>query len=479
MLTYSFENIGNTSLYEHLYNCIKKDIVEGVLKKDEKLPSKRALSKNLNISVITIETAYGQLMAEGYIYSLPKKGFYVSDLSEIMPFQSSEIHIPEHNNEITDTNTEYKSGKSDYFIDFVSNKTSPTNFPFSRWAQLLREVISEEGTNLLINSPAGGIFYLKNAIAKYLKEFRGISVSPEQIIVGAGTEYIYGLLIQLFSHDTVFAVEEPGHKKISQIYDAHNVKCVHIPLDKNGVSVNALEKSSADILHISPSHHYPTGIVTPISRRYKLLAWANKSAERYIIEDDYDCEFRLQGNPIPSLKSIDSSDKIIYINTFSKSLASTIRISYMVLPPSLLKTYYDRLGFYSCTVSNFEQYTLAKFIDKGYFEKHINRQRTYFKYQRNLLLNIIKNSPIANKCTITEEDSGLHFLLKINTTLSDEVFKKVCQANGIQLSLLSDYYYDKKSVPDSALSTIVVNYSGLSLEDLPTALDIINVIISE
>ncbi|MBR3645404.1 MAG: PLP-dependent aminotransferase family protein [Lachnospiraceae bacterium] len=480
MLTYSFENLGNTSLYEHLYNCIKKDILNGTLKKDEKLPSKRSLSKNLNISVITIETAYGQLMAEGYIYSLPKKGFYVSDLSEIMTSSGNDKEYYTNANSsrhLDDSPNIYLQKQDDYFIDLISNKTSPINFPFSRWAYLLREVISEEGTNLLNNSPIGGIYELKSAITKHLKQFRGIDVSPDQVIIGAGTEYIYGLIIQLFSSDTVYAIENPGHKKIFQIYDSHNVKCVHIPMNKDGVSISELEVSGANILHISPSHHFPTGIVTPISNRYKLLTLANKSPDRYIIEDDYDCEFRLQGNPIPSLKSIDSNGKVIYINTFSKSLSSTIRISYMVLPPSLLKLFYEKLGFYSCTVSTFEQYTLAKFIEKGYFEKHINRQRTYFKNQRNRLLDIIMDSPIADKCTITEEDSGLHFLMKLKTKLNDKSIKRACDKKGIKLALLSEYYYDEHDIPKDAMSTIVFNYSGLDLEMLPKALEIINEII--
>ena len=232
----------------------------------------------------------------------------------------------------------------------------------------------------------------------------------------------------------------------------------HITLSGSFEDPDLLARSNADILHISPSHHYPTGIITPVSRRYELLAWALKSDSRYIIEDDYDSEFRLMGKPIPSMQSMDFSGKVIYINTFTKSLSSTIRISYMILPEHLLKKYYDTLSFYACTVSNFEQYTLAKFIQEGYFEKHINRMRNIYKNTRNVLLDSIKKSPLSSICSISEEDSGLHFLLKIDTELSDSYLIEKGKEYGLRLFFLSQYYY----LPNDASShTLVINYSGM------------------
>lgn len=186
-------------------------------------------------------------------------------------------------------------------------------------------------------------------------------------------------------------------------------------MDKNGIRIEALEHFGTDIVHISPSHHFPTGIVMPVSRRYELLGWASKSDSRYIIEDDYDSEFRLVGQPIPTLQSIDVMEKVIYMNTFTKTLASTVRISYMVLPVHLMELFHRKLGFYSCTVSNFEQYTLAHFIEKGYFEKHLNRMRTFYYKKRNAFITAIKNSALKDDVEISEEDAGLHFLMKINT----------------------------------------------------------------
>ena len=456
MLTYSFENKGSDSLYEYLYKQIKADIVSSTLAPDEKLPSKRALAKNLSISTITVENAYNQLTAEGYLYSVPKSGFYVSDIASYKPVSSDK---PQRTPFTPDTRTEY-------FADFVNNSTSTDTFPFATWTKLLRETMSEQADKLMMRSPSGGIMELRSAIADYLYQFRGMNVEPQQIIVGAGTEYLYGLLIQLLGHEKIYAIEDPGYQKITKIYRSNHVDCMPIPLDQQGVSVDALASSDADILHISPAHHFPTGIVTPISRRYEILSWA-ASGERYIIEDDYDSEFRLQGKPIPSLYSIDSSDKVIYINTFSKSLTSTIRISYMVLPKPLLTRYNEELSFYSCTVSNFEQYTLAKFIEKGHLEKHINRMRNYYRNLRDAILTCIEKHPSFSRTTILEKDAGLHFLLKMDTRISDSELIAKAAEQGIHISCLNQFF----AAPQEKDShTIIINYSGIQLQDIEEAI---------
>ena len=448
MLTYSFENKGSDSLYEYLYKQIKKDILSYTISAGEKLPSKRTLAKNLNISTITVENAYAQLMAEGYIYSVPKSGFYVSDISSKKTPQKTEPS----KSDIADTHT------TTYFADFVNNSTQSNNFPFPTWTKIMREIMSDMSEKLMVRSPSSGVPELRQAISNYLYQFRGINVEPEQIIVGAGTEYLYGLIIQLLGQDKTYAIEDPGYQKISKIYDANKVKSVHIGMDESGIDIKTLESSGADILHISPSHHFPTGIVTPISRRYEILSWASKSPDRYIIEDDYDSEFRLLGKPIPSLQSIDVLDKVIYMNTFSKSLSSTIRISYMVLPKPLIAKYNRELSFYSCTVSNFEQYTLARFIEAGHLEKHINRMRNYYRGQRDAILEAIKSQPDFHLTTIKEENSGLHFLLEVNTKLPDETLISKAKGNGINISCLSQYYYQKDRTKEH---TIIINYSGL------------------
>ncbi|HHX11392.1 MAG TPA: PLP-dependent aminotransferase family protein [Clostridiales bacterium] len=465
MLTYSFENRGKDSLYEYLYKQIKNDINNHKLSPGEKLPSKRALAKHLNISTITVENAYSQLVAEGYIYSIPKSGFYVSDISMV---NNSVGTILDQENSDNMEEMKVEEYVQDYFMDFVNNSIVSENFPFSTWNKLLRETMSEDRHDLMVKAPSIGIYQLRLAIKNYLYQFRGMVVEPEQIVVGAGTEYLYGLIIQLLGFDKTYGVEEPGYQKISRIYLANKVACVHISLDDNGIDMDELEKSQANVVHITPSHHFPTGIVTPISRRHELLSWAVRSKDRFIIEDDYDSEFRLLGKPIPALHSIDGSEKVIYINTFSKSLTSTIRISYMVLPKTLMERYNKELSFYACTVSNFEQYTLAKFIDQGYLEKHINRMRNHYRSIRDTILDNIKCKMEEEKILIMEEDAGLHFLLKVETELSDKELIRRASDKGIHVSCLSQYYYDQTKAKDH---TLIINYSGVNAENINEAVD--------
>ena len=330
--------------------------------------------------------------------------------------------------------------------------------------------MSDDADSLMVRFPSIGVLKLRQAIAAYLFQFRGMSVEPDQIVVGAGTEYLYGLIIQLLGREHIYAVEDPGYQKISKIYQSNDVECITVPLDEQGIDVKYLNSTKADILHISPSHHFPTGIVTPVSRRYELLSWASKAPGRYIIEDDYDSEFRLLGKPIPSLQSIDVLEKVIYINTFSKSLTSTIRISYMVLPKSLMERYKRELNFYSCTVSNFEQFTLARFIEQGHFEKHINRMRNYYRAQRDTIISCIRQHPYYKYVTIKEENAGLHFLLTVDTRLSDYELIHRASEKGIHISCLSEYYYNQqKAVPH----TLIINYSGIEKERIGQAIELL------
>lgn len=458
MLTYDLDKIEG-SIYEHIYQCIKEDIQRGELEPNTKLPSKRSFAKNNGISTITVLNAYDQLMSEGYIYSIPKKGYYVSDIATVTPSPKKvaltlDITLPEP--------------KKNYKIDLSSNQTDPKTFPFSIWAKLLRENISNNQDQLMIPSPTGGIWELRNAIAQHLKSFRGMLVDPNQIIVGAGTEYLYGLLIQLIGNDKIYCVENPGYDKIVKIYKQYNIECKYVAMDEHGITISGLQKANAQIAHISPTHHFPTGITIPVSRRYELLAWANEENGRYIIEDDYDSEFRPSGKPIPPLQSIDACEKVIYINTFSKSLTSTMRMSYMVLPVHLINRFYKELSFYSCTVSNFEQYTLARFITAGYFEKHINRMRLFYSRQREQVLQCIANNRLKEHCTVIENDSGLHFLLLLDTKLSDQEVTQRLATHGIHLKALSDYNFSNETIDTHKF---IINYSNLDVQYLDEAFD--------
>ena len=463
MLTYSFAGTGSDSLYEHLYKCIRNDILCGNLSMGEKLPSKRNFAKNLGISTITVENAYAQLIAEGYIYSIPKKGYFVSDIHTILPVE--QMHpFEEDNGSSSSIDSPSMIQKADmeeslhFAVDFTSNQTDSEYFPFSIWSRLIRELLSDSQQKLMINPPCGGILELREAIARHLKDFHGLHVSPEQIIIGAGTEYLYGILIQLLGFDKKYAIEDPGYHKIAKIYNSHNVDCDYIAMDDSGIRISELEEKNIDVIHISPSHQFPTGITMPIGRRYELLGWASKAPSRYIIEDDYDSEFRLTGQPIPTLQSIDVLEKVIYINTFSKTMTPSIRISYIVLPRHLMERYQAKLSFYACTVPSFEQYTLARFIREGYFEQHINRMRNYYRTLRDEMVQAIEDSRLRGRMLIQEQNSGLHFLLQVKTRKSDDEIRLCAQRQGIRLDCLSQYYEGTGREYEHCL---VINYSGV------------------
>ncbi|MCQ2506086.1 MAG: PLP-dependent aminotransferase family protein [Lachnospiraceae bacterium] len=457
MLTYSFADIGSDSLYEHLYKCIKNDIISRKIKPGEKLPSKRSFAKNLGISVITVENAYDQLISEGYVYSIAKKGFFVSDINSIT--SKKKIVVNHENLAMT-------SDEERYVADFSSNRTNIKQFPFTVWAKILRECLLDYQEELLINTPSGGALVLRKAIAGYLKEFRDLDVDFEQIIVGAGTEYLYGQIVQLLGNDKVYGVENPGFPKMSKVYEASSAEVKHIFLDSDGISVAELEREGVQVACTSPSHQFPTGKITPISRRYELLGWASKKDDRYIIEDDYDSEFRMTGKMIPTLKSIDVNEKVIYMNTFSKTISNTVRISYMVLPKHLMDLYYKKLSFYSCPVPSIIQLAVARFISEGYFEKHINRMRNFYKKQRDLLIEEINKSEMAQHAKIKEADAGLHFIIYLNLNCSDEEFVGKMERKGIRICALSEYY--QGDMPKSE-HEFLMNYSSLSEEQIKEA----------
>ncbi len=465
MLTYTFSSGDGIPLYEQLTNFIKKDISDGTIAAGDKLPSKRTFAKHLGISTITIETAYQQLIAEGYITSVPKKGYFVSDI--LREFLS--IPGADEKNIHTDLPSSVEPLRKSWLTDFSGNESDPDTFPFLIWAKLTREILAGEKDRLLTTSPGIGIQPLREAIASHLNAFRGMSVDPDHIVIGAGTEYLYGLLIQLLGFQSKYAVEDPGHRKIPMIYEQHGIRFSYLPLEEDRNIPEILQKKNVDILHISPSHHFPTGRVMPIRLRLSLLAWAKDKEERYIIEDDYDSEFRLVGQPIPSLQAIDPAGKVIYMNTFTKTLSSTIRISYMILPPKLMQRFREQLSFYSCTVSNFEQYTLAAFLSRGFFEKHLNRMRTYYHNKRDRIMKALLESPLAPVIHISEENAGLHFLMTIRTELSDDTLTKLCEEKGIRIMPLSSFYHDvRKANPH----VFLVNYSSLSEEHLEDSIRI-------
>ena len=464
MLTYDFSSRGKTPMYEYLYNCIKEDILSGELKADEKLPSKREMANNHGISIITVQNAYEQLMVEGYIYAEEKRGYFVSEI---------DFATDKANQVVREEEIEYPAGyilpKKDYLVDFSSNHIMYDSFPFNTWSKIMRKTITDTESDFLSSPDHAGVWELREAIASHLNEFRGMKVNPRNIIIGAGMEYLYGMIVQLLGKNHMIAIEDPGHRKVRRVYESHGVKCVPVPVRKDGMDLEKLKNSKTKVVHLSPSHHFPTGVVMPINNRTKLLEIINKN-HGFIIEDDYDSEFRFHGKPVPTLQSLDP-DKVIYLNTFSKTLAPSIRIAYMILPDILMKVFNEKLSFYSSTVSSFEQYTLARFISEGYYSRHINRMRNYYRNYRKIILESLKSSPMKDQITIEEASSGLHFILKINSDIDDDSFVEQLEEDGIKINPVSRYCYQKTK---RFAHQFIINYSGVEEENLKRAISIMS-----
>lgn len=455
MITFIFEAESKLPMYEQLYRFIRSEIETGTLKRDEKLPSKRKLAAHLKISTVTVETAYAQLEAEGYLRTVPKRGYYVQPFDGGVLNRAAGIVVPVYP-------VDEKDERFDY--DLKTNAVITSLFPFATWAKLAREVLAESSNELLNVTPPQGSPALRGEIADYLYKFRGVKADPGQIVVGAGSEYLIVLLIQLLGRKSAYAMENPGYGKIFKILRSSGIVPLPIALDEQGLSVTALEESGANIVHVTPSHQFPSGIVMPVGRRLSLLGWAGKSDDRYIIEDDYDSEFRFAGQPIPALQGLDRSGKVIYINAFTKSLAPSLRISYVVLPHRLAELYRENFMFYSCTVPNFEQYTLNKFLNRGYFERHLSRMRNAYKERRDLFIKAIEQSELASTTEIIGADAGLHFLVKIQNGMNEAELVAQAAEAGVHVRGLTEYY--SSPVPDPPKSTLVIGYSGLNPADV-------------
>lgn len=469
MLTYDIDSIKDMPLYEGLYRFIQKDIVQGKIKVHEKLPSKRRLAAHLNISVTTVENAYGQLMTEGYIHSEQGRGFFVNEIGNMMGVMADEDQ--------TERKMPYippEEEEEEYLVDFASNIADLSLFPFSTWSRLMRDILSGNNRELLKTVPYNGIYPLRKALADLLKSYRNMQVNPEQIIIGAGTEYLYGRILQLFGPGTVIALEEPGYKKLADLSQNREISWEYLSVyDK---SHERMKKSKADIVHVSPANHFPTGIPMPVNVRMDLLEWAHARKGHYIIEDDYDSEIRYSGRAVPTLYTMDDKEKVIYLNTFSKSLIPSIRISYLILPPALLEKYRKTLSFYSCTSSSFEQLVLARFISEGYFERHINRLRMNYREKRDELLAAIEHSSLAERVKVSENNVGTHFQMKVVTQMSDEEIKRQAARHGMKLKMLSDYENIRQ--PENA-GTLVINYAGVPKKRLKLAVQILESVFSK
>ena len=342
------------SAYLQLYQQLRSDIINAVYQYGEKLPSKRLLADEIGSSVITVEHAYEILRDEGYIESRERSGYYVAYRKcDFVPIAEYEYH---------DTVMKH------------SDCHCADEFPFSVFAKTMRNVISKYGEQMLVKSPNLGSLELRQAISDYLARGKGIHVTAEQIVIGSGAEYLYGLIVQFLGRDKMYAIENPSYEKIFSVYNANGAECELLKLGKDGILTSELNRTKATVLHITPFRSFPSGITASASKRGEYIQWAIDRGGM-IIEDDFDSEFTVSSKNEDTVFSLEPIRRVIYVNTFTKTIAPSMRVGYMVLPKELTSSFLEKMGFYSCTVPAFEQYVLAEFMNNGDFERHINRVR--------------------------------------------------------------------------------------------------------
>lgn len=455
ILTVTLHRDSPTPIYYQLYQFIVEEIRAGNFAEGEKMPSKRALSDHLKISQNTIDTAYQMLVTEGYLRAVPKSGFYVCRV-ETPPFASPSPLPPEP-----------EPAPEPCAFDFSTNTMPPDAFPYVTWAKITKDIMYHQ-RELLQQGHGQGDLCLRESIAKYLHEYRGVSCSPAQLVVGAGMEYLLTLLCQLLGETAVFAMENPGYPKACQTIRNCGRSVCFLDVEEDGISLPQLRSSPANVVYITPSHQFPTGVVMPIGRRTELLQWANQSADRYVIEDDYDSEFKFSARPIPALQGLLPNGRVLYIGTFSRSIAPSVRIAYMVLPHSLLPEYQQRFGNYSSTVSRFEQHTLHRFLRDGHLERHLNRMKNSYRKRREALLAAWKSSPLAPQTRILGANAGLHCLLQTHGLGSEESLIAAAKTAGVRLKGLSSYCFVPPAAPWQ-FPTLLFGYARLSPEQITQA----------
>ncbi|HEY5556838.1 PLP-dependent aminotransferase family protein [Acetobacterium sp.] len=459
MITIHFKNQGQ-SLYEEIYEFIKNEIRLGNLKFNEKLPSKRGLAAHLAVSVNTIDSAYGQLVAEGYVKAIPKKGFFVCQIDAYL-----------HGDEPIAADVKplkIKENKK-IKIDFSPNAIERNLFPYDTFRKIFKSTFNEYDLNLLKKPPIQGDLDLRKSLVKLLYRSRGVTCFEDQIIIGAGTDNLLQILGLIWGRDKGFVFENPVYLKAYKIVENMGNKVIPIDIDKKGIRIEPLKNLSNIAIYVTPSHQFPLGISMPIDRRIKLLNFSNKDEATYIIEDDYDSEFRYNEKPLPSLQSIDKNGRVIYIGTFSKSIAPSIRISYMVLPEPLLKIYLEICDEISSPVSSLEQKMIAEFIASGHFEKHVNKMRKVYKEKRMFLMDTLNQ--LKEKIAVTGENAGHHLLVQLKTGMTEEDMCERALKLGVKVYPISTYFIN--GVPEKYESMVLLGYGSLAYEEIDEGISIL------
>lgn len=448
-------------IYQQIYEFIKKEIQKEQLKPGDKLPSSRVLSQYLSVSRSTTELAYSQLVSEGYIEAVACKGYYISKLDGI--YFSNNKFLKQQEEQLP-----VKQCKQKYRYDFALNEIAKESFPYVIWQKLSKQVLSEANEEFFkLGNPCGedGI---RQAISEYLYRSRGVKCKKEQIVIGAGNDYLLMLLGIILGAGQTVAMESATY--ISAYYDFCHIgyKVQAVNQDEQGLDISDLEEKNATIAYVMPSHQFPMGMIMPLKRRMALLNWAENSEDRYIIEDDYDSEFRYKGQPIPSLQGFDRNGSVIYMGTFSKSVAPSIRVSYMVLPERLMRKYLKKRHLFSVTVSKTDQKILELFLKQGYYEKHLNRMRKIYKSKHDLLVKHLKE--MQEICVFHGENAGVHFVLELINGLTEQEAIEKARDVGIQVYGVSEFCI---ALNRKKGNQILLGYAGMEEQEIEEAMKLL------
>ncbi|MGE6540278.1 PLP-dependent aminotransferase family protein [Bacillus luti] len=456
-LTPNLNTQSKIALYVQLYEYIKKEIKDGTIPAFTKLPAKRKLAIYLQVSKNTVEAAYEQLLAEGYIESISRKGYFVCEIEQMIYVEGSEDRIEE-----------VSFLERDYTFDFTQTGVDTNTFPFNMYRKLINDVWQPHNNELLFLGHPQGEVSLREEIANYLYESRGVRCSPSQIVLGAGTQILVKLLFQLLQ-GSCYAVENPGYHRKMVAFEQGENRVQMLSLDRDGICIADLENSDANVVFVTPSHQFPYGMIMPITRRMQLLQWAKREEGRYIIEDDYDSEFRYSGKPIPALQGLDTDGKVIYMGTLSKALLPSLRMSYMVLPKKLIKTYQKQYLFYTQSVSRIDQEVIRRFLHEGYWEKHIHKMRVVYRKKRDRLVFEIEKY-FSSQVEVIGEDSGLHILLKVHNGMREEELIQEAAKYSIKIYPVSTYYKDG-TAPENV---VLLGFAILSEEEIVKAIQLLH-----
>ncbi len=441
-LTPRFEE--GSPLYDQLYRYIVAQIRSGALPAGEKLPSKRALAEHLGVSLTTVEKSYGLLTAEGYLESAPRSGYRVTPALTMIPTQPPPAPPrPRQRQQLSEL--------------FSTSAVDTSVFPYATWARLSKEAVYDS-PDLLQRGEGQGDWGLRGTLAGFLHQYRGVNCTPEQVVLGAGLEGLMWVLLQLLPR-AVFALEDPGYASLRRLLDNLGRPYVPVPVDERGMSGAALARSGADVAYVTPSHQFPLGVATPVARRSELLRWAYEKPGRYLIEDDYDSEFRYASRPIPAMQGLDEGGRVIYVGTFSRTVAPSIRVAYLILPPALVEVYQAKFGHAAATVSRFEQEALRRFLASGAYSRHLRRVGNLYRRRRDALV-----SALADWGEIRGADAGLHLLFTLPGREERELVERAAGA-GFRVRGLGEYCLQARPRP----GTLVLGFAGLPEQEAPQA----------